>query len=567
MNSYTKLVFGLVFGLIISTGILGGGASASAQYTSGYVSGYATASPASECLMLGGSLYRGLTDSYTGGDVSRLQAFLNTQGYFPYAPVGIFGPFTMHAVQNFQAAHGVNPTGYVGPITRGVISQVSCGTSPNPIPTGQVWIQSLSPTSGVVGTSVTIYGQGLGGNSTIYFGGSPIKDAYSTYANSLTFTIPDHLGPACSFATPPCYTLVALKQVMPGTYSVYVQNSSGTSNTLNFQVTGTGQSGTPSINSIAPSSGGVGTTVTIYGQGFTHSNTIHFGLGGVMNVDSSNGTTLTYTIPQSMGPLCAPGMYCAQYLQQVTAGSYNISVENSQGTSNAASFLVTDSATQVSITGIDAPTALPVGQSGTWTVHATAPASQYPYYSGNLHYGVVWGDEGAYAPMSLNQQNNSTSATFTHTYATPGNYNPLFTVTTDQGQSASASASVTVGGSAVGSTPSITSLSPASGNSGITVTIHGTNFDTAGNNTIAFGEYFGRHHLDGSADNVVDTKVSPDGTTLTFTVPNTGPSGILCNSSNQCVGVSAILLQAGTYSVAVSNKWGTSNTGSFYLTR
>ncbi len=93
-----------------------------------------------------------------------------------------------------------------------------------------------------------------------------------------------------------------------------------------------------------------------------------------------------------------------------------------------------------SINGLDAPTSLSVGQTGTWTVHASAPSGT------QLRYSVVWGDEGWGTSAGSAQQaqtNIQTSATFTHAYQTAGTYNPTFYVSNDYG-SAQASASVVV---------------------------------------------------------------------------------------------------------------------------
>ncbi len=92
-----------------------------------------------------------------------------------------------------------------------------------------------------------------------------------------------------------------------------------------------------------------------------------------------------------------------------------------------------------SISGVDGPTILRVGQEGSWSVRVNDA-------SGYLSYSVRWGDE-AYA-VSMNSAGASTpvssSGTFTHTYANAGTYSPTFTVTNGSGQSASASATVVI---------------------------------------------------------------------------------------------------------------------------
>ena len=97
-----------------------------------------------------------------------------------------------------------------------------------------------------------------------------------------------------------------------------------------------------------------------------------------------------------------------------------------------------------SINGIDAPATLSVGQTGTWTVHASVPNGP----NTQLRYSVIWGDEGVYDQIREYANGGAatlqTSAIFTHTYATAGTYRPTFTVSNDAG-SAQTSASIVVG--------------------------------------------------------------------------------------------------------------------------
>ncbi|MCC6290730.1 hypothetical protein IT398_01540 [Candidatus Nomurabacteria bacterium] len=96
------------------------------------------------------------------------------------------------------------------------------------------------------------------------------------------------------------------------------------------------------------------------------------------------------------------------------------------------------------VSGVSGPTVLRVGETGTWSVRASDPENQ------SLSYSVLWGDENLLAYSVAGPRTVSQSATFTHSYATPGNYSPNFTVTDSFGQSARTSLSVQVGG---GNTP------------------------------------------------------------------------------------------------------------------
>ncbi|GMU73952.1 MAG: hypothetical protein AMXMBFR44_1510 [Candidatus Campbellbacteria bacterium] len=61
-----------------------------------------------------------LTVGSTGPDVTALQSFLESKGYFTYTgPKGYFGPITQASVAAWQAANSVSPAvGYFGPISR-----------------------------------------------------------------------------------------------------------------------------------------------------------------------------------------------------------------------------------------------------------------------------------------------------------------------------------------------------------------------------------------------------------------------------------------------------------------
>lgn len=224
-----------------------------------------------------------------------------------------------------------------------------------------------------------------------------------------------------------------------------------------------GTTGGISLYSISPASAPIGTTVKVTGSGFSNSNTVLIdGMVAARNVPITSSIavacttdpsckggvrqTISFTIPESLSPNCPVGSMCPMYVRLLEPGTYKLTIVNSEGaTSDGLPITVTKSSSNgtLSISSLDAPTSLPIGVSGTWTLHVTAPST-----TGTLHYTVTWGDEKVYtqasgfrAPDSVPQAN---TASFTHTYANTGTYTPTFTISDDAGHSVTANASVTI---------------------------------------------------------------------------------------------------------------------------
>lgn len=209
-------------------------------------------------------------------------------------------------------------------------------------------VSYLSPSNGAVGTVVTVFGTGLSASgNTVHFGTAIITGLYSADGRSVSFTVPSTLN---GYGT---------QQIGLGSYAVAVTNSNGyTSNDASFTVTSTGTntSNTLSVSYIAPTAGSVGTTVTIYGQGFTPDSIVHFGNGAIVNpiisnvygIACTNSPTcqsgimqsITFAVPTYLSAYCAANVACPQYAQMVTPGSYAVTVSNVNGTSNTNTFQV-----------------------------------------------------------------------------------------------------------------------------------------------------------------------------------------------------------------------------------
>jgi peptidoglycan hydrolase-like protein with peptidoglycan-binding domain len=131
----------------------------------------------------------------------------------------------------------------------------------------------------------------------------------------------------------------------------------------------------------------------------------------------------------------------------VVAGQkYVIELISSSGTKDVSDNYFTFVSSQINtpvISGISGPQNLDVNQTGTWKVTATDSSG------GDLSYSVNWGDnnyrEVNSIGLSINQSEQT--ATFTHIYLVSGVYNPVFTVTNQNGVSAQTSLTVNVGNS------------------------------------------------------------------------------------------------------------------------
>ncbi|KKW08479.1 MAG: Peptidoglycan-binding domain 1 protein [Candidatus Kaiserbacteria bacterium GW2011_GWA2_49_19] len=567
-----------ISGFIAIISVLSAGTVIAQSYSYPYLYG---ATVSSACV----ALPQDMSQGSRGSDVTALQNFLLAQNYpgsGAWMVTGFFGSATRQAVLNFQSQKSLLATGIADGQTRVAIAASTCGgnnnsyvstPSYNPVPivnvstpsyaypnSGNVAISSLSVSAGPIGTSVTIYGSGFDpAYNNVYFGNTPIPGNVASNGNSLTFTVPASFNSNCSGYG--CYLMNQF--INPGVYPVYVTNTRGTSNSLMFSVTGGGTSSCPwyvnfgncgnwnsgaywnaSINSLYPISGGVGTSVTVFGSGFSQrGNTVHFGPGVVTNITSADGTSLSFLVPAQLTGLGS---------QTMAVGTYNISVTNERGaTSNVLPFTVTSvqqNAMPPAITSVNGPVRIAAGTQGAWTVTLDA------YGSANVTTSVRWGDEGLYpssAPVSQTLPPTGTQTlTFTHTYQKSGVYMAIFTASNGFGTDNTTTVTVTV-------TPNsaepltLSNVVPAMGRVGTLVTLTGTGFTYSGN-TVYFGS--------GGASNLAS---SNNGTTLYFTIPAyVSPCDVV--QGNVCA-LYAQQVNPGTYPLYVRNAAG-GQTGTIYFT-
>ena len=274
-------------------------------------------------------------------------------------------------------------------------------------------ITTLSPTSGPAGTSVTITGTSFGatqGTSAVTFGANT---AAPTSWSDTTIVTPVPAG-----AT---------------TGNVIVMVNGVGSNRVLFTVT-------PAISSLSPTSGPVGTSVTITGSSF----------------GASQGTSTVTVNGTSANPT---GWSATSIVVPVPRGSTtgNVVVTVSGLASNGVLFTVTPSITSLS------PTSGPIGSSVTIT------------------------------GTSFGASQGTSSVTFNSAAATPTSWSDTSIAVPVPSGATTGNVVVTVNGLASNGAsftvllPSIASLSPTSGAVGTSVTISGGNWGTSqGSSTVTF---------------------------------------------------------------------------------
>ncbi|MGB6537614.1 MAG: peptidoglycan-binding protein, partial [Xanthobacteraceae bacterium] len=124
------------------------------------------------------TLSRSLALGSQGSDVSSLQAFLKSEGYYAYPSItGYFGPITEAGIKAFQSASGIEPIGIVGPITRVRISVLSaaCESAINashaPTLPAATSTPAIATTTAATSTSAVPIPQSIPTNNTPGFGG------------------------------------------------------------------------------------------------------------------------------------------------------------------------------------------------------------------------------------------------------------------------------------------------------------------------------------------------------------------------------------------------------------
>ncbi|MEK7082680.1 MAG: peptidoglycan-binding protein, partial [Patescibacteria group bacterium] len=417
-------------------------------------------------------LYYGLRND---PDVSNLQEFLIDQGFLKGVQTGNYFLLTQKAVQQFQSAHSLRPTGYFGPLTRAVANKILAGSGSGGGGGGGLPINQ--PFYSVQPTGPFIRGQTYDFNAKISHGkpNAQVLLFLERPDGSMKYSGIACLGSStgkCALYTDASGSLLTASYELitnegqDGRWSSWVTVGGVLSNRLYHTVTSSQSAGYLTID-------------PVYAE---------LKIGGSQRIQAifiPPRPACLYSIPAckiaeqapyevralfssshpSIAEIAEVFFQCIQApcdggqvsVRGISAGEATItaSYTDSNGRVYTARMKVTVNAIPARqnlppiISGLKGPTALQVGETGTWTIQARDPEN------GSLAYHITWGDEEvgiARARQSpLSADHIAQTATFTHVYTKTGTFAPLFVVIDQSNLSAKTSASVNVGGSTVGS--------------------------------------------------------------------------------------------------------------------
>lgn len=181
----------------------------------------------------------------------------------------------------------------------------------------------ISPTSGPVGTMITLTGTNLTGATSVTVGGVAATNVTVVSATSVTANVPTSLT--------------------PGMYDVSIATPNGSA-TLSaaFEVVA---ATAPTLTALNPTSGGPGTTVVITGTGFTGATAVTFGGTNAAAFTVNSDTQITAVAPTGM-----------------TAGEIDVVVTTPAGSS------ATSAASKFDNTGNVAQQTVTITLQGRWTL-------------------------------------------------------------------------------------------------------------------------------------------------------------------------------------------------------
>ena len=368
-------------------------------------------------------------------------------------------PFVFNGLQNLRIAGRRGRLALAVASAALLIAMAGCGSaaSNNPPPPQTPTISTFAPTSGLAGTAVVITGTNLTGATAVTFNSKAAASFSVDSATQITATV-------ASGTT---------------TGKIIVATSGGTAaSASNFTILNQ-----PTISSFNPTSGAVGTVVTITGTNFTGATAVKFNATAATGVVVNSDTQITATV--------ATGS---------SSGKITVTTPNGTATSTTNFTVIVPAPTISSFNPTSGPAGTSVVITGTNFTGATA----------------VKFNATAASAFTVN------SATQISATVAPGSTTGPITVTT-AGGTATSSTNFTV----IIPAPTITSFNPATGPVGTGVVITGTNF--TGATAVAFNGKAASVFTVNSATQITAT-VATGSTTGKITV--TTPGGTATSASS-----------------------------------
>lgn len=206
-----------------------------------------------------------------------------------------------------------------------VVSDYGVSSVPFTVNVPAPTIPSISPTSAVAGALITITGTALGGTAVVTFGGSKTATPVTATATSVTVNIP--------------------AGTTSGPISVTTPGGTATS------VTSLTIIPSPTITSLSPASGLIGSTTVISGTNLSGATALKIGTSSIPTFTVNSSTQITATIPTG-----------------AKSGAISVTTPGGTATSGTFTVIVTPTITKVSPTSVTQSTALAGGTTITLTV-------------------------------------------------------------------------------------------------------------------------------------------------------------------------------------------------------
>ncbi len=401
--------------------------------------------PARICALINRNLSRG----QSGEDVRSLQEFLSTEGYLNTSATGFFGPATAQAVANWQMKNDISALGSFGPMSRARI-KVWCGNNSNPSLL-QVWPQKGN--APLVVTVISKTGDAsdyrpsmADGRDTMIDFGDGSERQWVHCATTGQDIYPTRCQNPATFNH--TYT-------SDGTYVVSLLKSGGMcmggckDEILASEKVVVGNTPIACTKEYKPVCGAKQVVCIT-----TPCNPVPTTYGNLCMMKADGATFMyegacrdTTTNPES-DPMCKAWNDGCNTCGRSTPGGpayctlRACTPESMQKPYCSAYFDDASGNKPPVISSFSGPVALAVNEIGTWKITASDPEN------GSLKYSIMWGDEwtasDAAARMMAPQASIQQDSSFTHSYAAPGNYTVVLTVTDSQGKEARSTATVQV---------------------------------------------------------------------------------------------------------------------------